>query len=379
MAATIVSGAVAERCNFLAYLSFSTAMTSIIYPVVVHGAWSADGKFSAQRSHRLFGGCGVIDFAGSGVVHLTGGVAGLIGAIIVGPREGRFTEKRPVPVKYSSAFQTLGSLILWFGWYGFNIGSTGAIVGSGGLAAHVFATTTLAAATSCLATTGVGYFFDADNKALVQNANNGIIAGLVSITAGCATSNLWGAVLSGLIASVIYYGSSRLLIYLKVDDPVDAFSVHGACGMWGLMAASFFATPYYYSRAYDADRADRCASIFYGGLPQGSLLSAFVFSLFVIAWVSTTSILAFHAINVIIPGGVRMALVAHASWEAQLSLDDLETSELVRLDHDELAELANKAAQEDLQTPFEQQPCPEDIGSSQHDEGKSYGAASGGP
>mmetsp|Transcript_2583 Transcript_2583/g.8035 ORF Transcript_2583/g.8035 Transcript_2583/m.8035 type:complete len:532 (+) Transcript_2583:53-1648(+) len=348
VAATIVSGAVAERCKILAYILYSITITSIIYPIVVHAAWSVDGRFSAQRENRLLFGCGVIDFAGSAVVHLTGGTAALIAAIGCGPREGRFSSlASPLPLRHSSAFQTLGALILWFGWYGFNIGSTGAIIGNGGLASHVFMTTTLGASTGCLATTAFGYVLDPDNKALVQNANNGILAGLVSVTAGCATSNLWGSILTAFVASVIYCSVSRLLVRLKVDDPVDAFAVHGACGLWGVIAASLFATPYYYSLAYDADRADRCASVFYGG-NAASFFAAVCFALYVMAWVLATATLAIITIHHVVPGGVRMALEAHATWEHALSVDDLEMSELVRLDNDEKAETASKSTAEDV-------------------------------
>lgn len=333
VAATIVSGAVAERCKFLAYVCYSMAITGFIYPVVVHVAWSQDGRLSAQRSNRLTGGCGVIDFAGSGVVHVTGGIAGLVGAIIVGPREGRFIGKKALSTTYSSAFQTLGALILWFGWYGFNIGSTGGIVGSGGLASHVFFTTTIAAATGCMATTAFGYIFDKDNRKLVANANNGILAGLVSITAGCATTNVTGAFITALVASTIYHYVSSILVRLKIDDPVDAFAVHGACGAWGLIAAALGATPHYYSMAYDPERSDRCASVFFGGNPNGSLLAACYFLLFLIAWVLITTFLTFRAINAFVPGGVHMALESHANWEDMLTVDDLEACELVRLDH----------------------------------------------
>lgn len=336
VAATIVSGAVAERCKFIAYLVYSMSMTSVIYPIVVHAAWSADGRFSPHRTSRLVRGCGLIDFAGSGVVHMTGGIAGLIGAIMVGPREGRFQNAmKQSSSKYSSSFQTLGSLILWFGWYGFNIGSTGSLVGRAGLAAHVFMTTTIAAATGCLSTTGIGYILNADNKELVRNANNGILAGLVSITAGCATTNLPGAFGTALVAGGLYCVVSRMLLQLKIDDPVDAFAVHGACGLWGLIAAPLCATPAYYSQAYDNERADRCASIFYGGNPGGSLLVACIFSILLIGWVSVTTLFVFFILDKTIPDGVHIGLEALASWEEH---EPMEASELVQMDKEEMAD-----------------------------------------
>ncbi|KAJ8602618.1 hypothetical protein CTAYLR_010205 [Chrysophaeum taylorii] len=333
VAGTIVSGAVAERCKFFAYLMYSFTITGFIYPIVVHLVWSKDGFFSANRTNRLCAGCGVIDFAGSGVVHMTGGIASLVGATIVGPREGRFdTIQGPNGGRYASAFQTLGVLLLWFGWYGFNVGSTGGIVGKGGLGAHVMMTTTIAASTGCFATTAITYVFEKDNATLVRNANNGILAGLVSITAGCATSSLWASFVIAVVASFVYFSASRLLIYLRIDDPVDAFAVHGVCGLWGVIAAALFAAPFYYSRAYDDERAHRCASVFYGGNPGGSLQAAVLFCLFLIAWVTATGLLAFLLIHLLLPGGARMALEAHASWETAVDFDERETSELVRLD-----------------------------------------------
>ena len=148
-AATIVSGAVAERCKFGAYMTYSCVITAFIYPISVHMAWSGSGKLSPWRSTRLVGGCGVIDFAGSGVVHMTGGIAALVAAKMIGPR---LRWKSGLP-QQSVVYQTLGVLMLWVGWYGFNGVSTLAITGYGGLAAHVMMTTTISAATGCLATT----------------------------------------------------------------------------------------------------------------------------------------------------------------------------------------------------------------------------------
>lgn len=280
-AATIVSGAVAERATFTAYLVYSCCLVGYIYPAVVHMGWSADGKFSPWREKRLFGGCGMIDFAGSGVVHMTGGIAAIIACCFVGPRQGRFGPNARHLEQQSVIFQTLGVLILWVGWYGFNGASTLAIQGYGGVAAHVFMTTTIAAATACLTTTFLGYLlFHVIDPGY---ANNGILAGLVAITSGCATSNLWGAFFTGLIASPVYLSASLLLTKLEIDDVVDAFPVHGACGMWGVLASGFFASEFFYANAYYSDRKDDCAGVFYGG-DGGSLGSAICFILTNIGW-----------------------------------------------------------------------------------------------
>ena len=297
-AATIVSGAVAERCKFGAYVCYSCVITGFIYPVCVHMGWDGSGKLSPWRSSKLVGGCGVIDFAGSGVVHMTGGVAALVAAKMVGPRTDW---KRGLP-QQSVVYQTLGVLMLWVGWYGFNGVSTLAITGYGGLAAHVMMTTTISAATGCLATTFMGYLID--HVIDTAYANNGILAGLVSITAPCPVVNLWGAFVIGLIAAPVYLGASKSLVFLGIDDVVDAFPVHGACGMWGVIAASLFATEYYYKIAYysDDDRASECAGVFYGG-DGGALGSACLFVLFIIAWVGGTMTLLFTAMHLTI--GIR--------------------------------------------------------------------------
>ena len=290
-AATIVSGAVAERCKFGAYIIYSIVITGFIYPVSVHMGWSGAGKLSPWRGNRLVGDCGVIDFAGSGVVHMTGGVAALAGAALIGPRRNW---KQGLP-QQSVVYQTLGTLILWVGWYGFNGVSTLAITGYGGLAGHVMMTTTIAAATGCLATTALGYAVDGVID--TGYANNGILAGLVSITAPCPVVSLWGALIIGAVAAPVYLGSSKLLVKLGVDDVVDAFPVHGACGAWGVIAASLFATEWYYKQAYYSDRAEDCAGVFYGG-DGGGLLAAILFVLFIIVWVGGTTTALFLGLKV---------------------------------------------------------------------------------
>lgn len=186
-AATIVSGAVAERVTFEAYFIYSFVLTAFIYPVVSHWCWSGDGWASAFHPSLLFS-TGVIDFAGSGVVHMTGGLAALVGAVFLGPRTGRF-DGNGVPValsQQSMPFQTLGTMILWFGWYGFNCGSALSLSGQlGAVVAKTAVTTTLSAAMSGLCTVlwgklwGPGYICPA-------LANNGILGGLVGITASCS-------------------------------------------------------------------------------------------------------------------------------------------------------------------------------------------------
>ncbi|CAN0042201.1 unnamed protein product, partial [Hapterophycus canaliculatus] len=241
-AATIVSGAAAERVSFNAYIVYSIVLTSFIYPVVVHWGWAGGWASAFVDEDDLLFDCGVIDFAGSGVVHMTGGVAALCAAIVVGPRLGRFNEDGTANTlpQQSAVLQSLGTLILWFGWYGFNGVSTLVISGAAGVAAKTMVTTTISGACGALTTTLLGklnvHYWDGGA------ANNGLLAGLVGVTAGCSTCEPEGAMVIGIVAGFIYTYASKLLVKLQIDDVVDAIPVHLGCGMWGVFAASLFAT-----------------------------------------------------------------------------------------------------------------------------------------
>ncbi|CAK9068289.1 Ammonium transporter 1 member 1 (AtAMT1 [Durusdinium trenchii] len=230
--ATIVSGAVAERVKGPTYAAFAFVMTSFIYPMVV--AWTWGGGWLA-----VFEGVGYMDFAGSGVVHLTGGAAGLAGTIVLGPRKGRFVNPEEFE-PHNLPLVVLGTFALWFGWYGFNPGSTLTMKtgNDGALAAQVAMNTTLAAATGGITVFVLRYFIT--KKYDVGGLCNGILAGLVSITAGCGSMECGSAFATGLIGGFVYQGASMLLQKLKVDDPVDASPVHGFCGIWGCMAVALF-------------------------------------------------------------------------------------------------------------------------------------------
>tara|TARA_B100000427_G_scaffold176325_1_gene146711 strand:+ start:98 stop:1564 length:1467 start_codon:yes stop_codon:yes gene_type:complete len=293
-AATIVSGAVAERITFTSYIILSTALTAFIYPVVVHAGWG-EGFASPFKEDKLLEGCGVIDFAGSGVVHATGGISALVACYILGPRIGRFINGKVQRLEQQSViFQTLGTLILWFGWYGFNGVSTLAIDGFSGVAAHTMVTTTIAAATGSLATTGLGYL----HEGIVSptNTNNGVLAGLVSITAGCSTCSPEGACAIGAIGAPVYYYSNKLLTRFRIDDVVGSVPVHGFCGLWGVLAASLFATPRYYSQAYSDEKADECAGFIYSG-NTGPLLANLQFMAFLLVWVGGATTLIVYPLK----------------------------------------------------------------------------------
>lgn len=298
-ASTIVSGSVAERCAINAYYAYSFIMSFIIYPVVVHWVWDTEGWISAFNPNSI-GVNGLIDFAGSGVVHMVGGFAGLVAAYILGPRTGRFDpdtghvcEIRP----HSFSMQALGTFILWTGWYGFNCGST--LLASGGaslIAGRVAVTTTLAAGSAAIASALVGIAFMKDkNPGIVFD---GILAGLVSITAGCATISPGASIAVGFMGGLIYYGFSKLLLKLKIDDPLDAFPIHGGCGMWGVIAVGIFSQREQIASAYGFDN-DAIASGNQFGIQVLGVVA-------IAAWTIVTSALMFKTIQATV--GFRVSL-----------------------------------------------------------------------
>ncbi len=229
-AATIVSGAVAERIKFSAYLIYSIVITCLIYPVVGHWAWGG-GWLS---------NLGFIDFAGSTVVHSVGGWAALAGALILGPRLGKFNEDGTINAipGHSITLGALGVFILWFGWFGFNGGST--ISGMNTDIALIIVNTNLAAAGAgilAMITTWVRY-----GKPDVSMTLNGGLAGLVAITAGCASVSPVGAALIGALGGILVVFSVEFVEKtMRVDDPVGAISVHGVCGAFGTLMVGIFA------------------------------------------------------------------------------------------------------------------------------------------
>ena len=229
-AATIVSGAVAERTKFSAYLLFQPFICGVIYPIVTHWVWSGQG---------WLGDLGFIDFAGSGVVHMVGGFAALAGVQIVGPRIGKYDDDgNPQVIPGSSMVAgALGVFILWFGWYGFNVGSALAAVDVN--LAAIAVTTTLSAASGSITAM---YTSMISGKPNVGMTLNGALAGLVGITAGCANVNNLGAVLIGLVSGVLVVYSINFLEKRGFDDAVGAISVHGICGIWGVLAVALFDT-----------------------------------------------------------------------------------------------------------------------------------------
>ncbi|MBQ7072962.1 MAG: ammonium transporter [Bacteroidales bacterium] len=233
--ATIVSGAMAERTKFSMYMIYSAFISLIIYPVEGHWTWG--GGWLAEL--------GFHDFAGSAIVHSVGGVLALIGAIALGPRRGKYGKdgkSRAIP-GHSLALAALGVFILWLGWFGFNPGSQLAASGEVNRLAisHVFLTTNLAAAaggTATLFLTWIKY-----GKPSLSMMLNGVLAGLVGITAGCDLVSPWGAVIIGLICGTVLVFAIEFFDHkLHIDDPVGASSVHGVCGILGTLMTGLLAT-----------------------------------------------------------------------------------------------------------------------------------------
>ena len=204
----------------------------------------------------------MLDFAGCAVVHMVGGFAGLIGAILVGPRRGRFNaagDVVPMP-GHSATLVTLGTFVLWFGWYGFNPGSALALSGGGAsVAERAAVTTTLAAASAGVVTLIIVKL--KDNIFDLIAILNGILAGLVSITAACAFVEPYAAVIIGAIGALVYIGAAMFLLKMKIDDPLEAFPIHGACGLWGVIAGGLFNVKAY--QALGGFKGE--GGLFYGG------------------------------------------------------------------------------------------------------------------
>ena len=276
-AATIVSGAMAERTKFSGYLIFSVVISALIYPIVGHWIWG--GGWLAE--------IGMWDFAGSTVVHSTGAWIALTGAIILGPRLGKYNKdgsSNAIP-GHSLVFASLGVFLLWFGWYGFNPGSTmGAVTDI----AHIAMTTTLSASAAAVAAmfTAWGMFKKPD----ISMALNGALAGLVGITAGCAFVSAGSAVIIGIVAGILVVCAVVFIDkVLHVDDPVGAISVHGVCGAWGTIAVGLFAQDVF------CPGTTGNGFLFGGGVKLLSAQIAGVVSVF--AWCMVTGFILFNGIK----------------------------------------------------------------------------------
>jgi len=291
--ATIVSGGVAERVKSPSYAFFALFMAGFIYPVVA--AWTWGGGWLST-----FQDVGFMDFAGSGVVHLCGGTAALAGTVVLGPRTGRW--ERPEDFEpHSLPLVVFGTFALWFGWYGFNPGSTLAMHDkeTAALAAQVAMNTTLSAATGGITVFLIRYTMM--KKYDVGGLCNGILAGLVSVTAGAANIEAHSAVIIGLVGAFVYQGASMALVRMHVDDPVDAVPVHACCGMWACFAAALFdwgkGLDNYHGwngwKCYQNADETGCMS----GAAGKGLLAQLVLVITVILWSGTWATIAFGALR----------------------------------------------------------------------------------
>ncbi len=276
-AATIATGAMAERTNFVGKLIYSAILGAIIYPVVVFWTWGSGWLYEA----------GFMDFAGSTIVHMTGGIVALMGAYMLGPRAGRVFG-RP-PAASNLALASLGTFILWVGWYGFNVGSTlgASDVNQLGLVA---VNTTLAAAAGALGAMFHTYFITKTWN--VSFILNGSLAGLVGITAGCAFVTPINAIIIGLLSGIVLVISMGVVESMKIDDAVGAFSVHGACGAFGTLMIGIVG-----SQAL----LEGAGSTFTTSLFDGGGLDLFGAQLVGVAgvavWVGVTSYIMFRVLN----------------------------------------------------------------------------------
>mmetsp|Transcript_36817 Transcript_36817/g.80214 ORF Transcript_36817/g.80214 Transcript_36817/m.80214 type:complete len:491 (-) Transcript_36817:147-1619(-) len=284
--ATIVSGSVAERCTFQAYIIYSMFLTGFVYPVVSHWIWASQGWLSAFNPDALVWDSGMIDFAGSGVVHMTGGFAGLMGAAIIGPRSGRFqSDGSPSPnfQGHSVTLVVLGTFILWFGWYGFNPGSMLAINGAVETVSRTAVTTTISAAAGGVSS--LMWNFGKSKTWDLSQACNGVLSGLVGITAGCSVVDPAAALLIGALSGVLFDLGSTMLLKLKIDDPLGAAPMHGFCGAFGVIMVGLFARKEYVVQAYAPSGQIQYGMFFGGGWKLLGCQFLGVFS--IMAWVCT--------------------------------------------------------------------------------------------
>ena len=252
-AATIVSGAVAERIEFKSYLIYSVIVSAIVYPISGHWMW---GSLAGEASQGWIEALGFHDFAGSTVVHSVGGWIALAGALALGPRIGKYRpDGRPNPIPgHSLVLGTLGVFLLWIGWFGFNPGSYTAGIGSIG---RVAMTTNLAACAGTIAALVTAWTIM--GKPDLTMALNGSLAGLVAITAPCDLVTANASIVIGLVAGVLVVFSVFALDKIHIDDPVGAVSVHCVNGVWGTLAVGLFAAP------AAAGYGNEMAGLFYGG------------------------------------------------------------------------------------------------------------------
>ncbi|KAJ8023646.1 Ammonium transporter 1 member 2 [Holothuria leucospilota] len=287
-AATIVSGAMAERTDFKAYMIYSVVITGFVYPIVSHWAWDGNGwlyQGVVVRNETI----GYQDFAGSSVVHMVGGLAALVGAAILGPRKGRFDKNNEEDFSgHTVPLVALGGFILFFGFFAFNGGSQAAISneGDGVVVAIAIVNTIISGSAAALVALALGKFLFRTKKWSLLTSINGGLTGMVAICAGCNSVYAWGAFVTGLVAGIVYIVVSALMVKLRIDDPLDAVAVHFGGGLWGIVSVPIFARGTGILFRWNAPA--------FGGFGW-NLLGALVISL----WTSALSILLFGALQLL--------------------------------------------------------------------------------
>jgi ammonium transporter, Amt family len=274
---TIVSGAMIGRTGFRGDILYSIGITGFIYPIIGHWAWGPDGFLALMGSADHFLpsiGTNFRDFAGSTVVHTIGGIASLAGGMVLGPRLGRKfarddKERGGMPPPHNLTIAAVGGFILWFGWYGFNPGSTLSGMDVQGIG-RVATNTTLAACGGGMSAMFLALWFGATKgKFDIGYTVNGFLGGLVAITCPCYWVNPLGSIILGLIAGVVVWIGVNFIEWLRIDDPVGAVSVHGLCGIWGTISLGLFAcNEYGLPTPTGDDRSTKVGGLFYGGGSQ---------------------------------------------------------------------------------------------------------------
>ena len=295
-AATIPTGSMAERLKFVGFCLMGLWVSMFIYPVA--GGWVWGGGWLANLGRSIGLGNGAVDFAGSGVVHTIGGLVGLTGAIVIGPRLGRFNKDGSANMipGHNISLGVLGTIILFFGWFGFNPGSSLSFTGAGrSLATLAAVNTLLAGAAGGCAAMMYMWLFGPTKKPDPGYSVNGILAGLVAITAPCAFVETWAAVVIGLIAGVWVCVAGGLLEKLKIDDPVGAVPVHFCNGVWGVLSVGLFAYGNPDSAGWNGV-AGPVKGLFYGG-GLGQLAAQFAEVIALIVFVGGLSFLFFKLLN----------------------------------------------------------------------------------
>jgi Amt family ammonium transporter len=268
---TIVSGAMIGRTSFRGDILYSIGITGFIYPIIGHWAWGPDGFLALMGSTgHLFPtlGQGFRDFAGSTVVHSIGGIASLAGAIVLGPRLGRVFKRDGggMPPAHNLSLAALGTFVLWFGWYGFNPGSSLSAMDMQGIG-RISTNTTLAACAGGITAMYVALWFgDTKGKFDLGYTLNGVLGGLVAITCPCYWVSPLGAVILGGVAGIVVWLSMVFMEYVRIDDPVGAVAVHGVAGIWGTISLGLFACGQYGATGPTGpDNSAPVTGLFYGG------------------------------------------------------------------------------------------------------------------